>query len=103
MSRNAREPRFIETIHKRGWHLVGRADEFTRSGAFRVFEVCSESVIVVRAEDGSLRVWDTETGQPLATYHADAPVLCTAVHTETLTIFAGDGSGRLHFLRFEEP
>lgn len=44
--------REVETIHRRGWHLVGRQDELPNAGDFQVFDLCGESVIVVRAEDG---------------------------------------------------
>jgi Rieske 2Fe-2S family protein len=37
------------------WFCIGRDEEWTQPGSFRVVDVAGESVIVVRGEDGALR------------------------------------------------
>jgi WD40 repeat protein len=51
--------------------------------------------------DNTLRVWDLEPGALLCTFTADAPVVSCAVASDGRTIVAGDGIGRVHFLRLE--
>jgi WD40 repeat protein len=50
--------------------------------------------------DKTLKVWDLESGGCIATFHADAGVFCCGFIGRT--IVAGDGGGRVHFLRLEE-
>jgi WD40 repeat protein len=51
--------------------------------------------------DKTLTVWDLETGDVIATFTADAPMLCCAFATNR-TLVAGDHGGHLHFLALEE-
>jgi WD40 repeat protein len=51
--------------------------------------------------DKTLKVWDLETGNCIATFTADAAIFCCAVTPDGRTIVAGDVSGRVHFLRLE--
>ncbi len=37
------------------WFYAGRARRLASAGAFRVLDVAGESVILIRAEDGSVR------------------------------------------------
>ncbi len=53
--------------------------------------------------DNTLKVWDLETGQALATFTCDSPAYCCAFANGGRLIVAGDGGGRVHFLRLEEP
>ena len=46
--------REVERVFRAGWHLVGREDELAKPGDFRVFDLCGESIIVIRAEGGAL-------------------------------------------------
>ena len=46
--------REVDTIFRCGWHLVGRVDEWGTAGDFRVFDLCGESIIVVRDENGEV-------------------------------------------------
>jgi len=48
---------------------------------------------VSASEDQTLKVWDLATGTVIATFTCDAPARCC--------VFAGDGSGRVHFLSLE--
>jgi hypothetical protein len=46
-------------------------------------------------------VWDLDDGRLIVTFHCDAPALCCACADER-RIVAGDGGGRVYFLRLEE-
>jgi WD40 repeat protein len=53
-------------------------------------------------EDGTVRLWETATAAPLATFTCDGPArCCTFVDDER--IVAGDDGGRVHFLHVEIP
>ena len=46
-------------------------------------------------------MWDLTNGRQIATFTADADVLACAMTPDGRTIVAGDGLGRVHFLRLE--
>jgi WD40 repeat protein len=48
--------------------------------------------------DETLKVWDLETGEVVAAFTADAPLISCAVGPDGRAIVAGDASGRVHFL-----
>jgi len=50
--------------------------------------------------DHTLKVWDLETGEALATFTCDGPVLCCACDDDK-RIICGDAGGRVHFLSLE--
>ena len=50
--------------------------------------------------DHTLRVWDLETGTPVATFTCDAPALCCAFASAQV-IVVGDMAGQVHFLSLE--
>ena len=52
--------------------------------------------------DKTLKVWDVESGVPRITFTCDAAVWCCAFINDRKLI-AGDGGGRVHFLRLEKP
>ena len=54
------------------------------------------TLIVSASDDRTLKVWDSETGQTLATLFADGPMLCCVVYGGM--IVAGGGRG-VYFLR----
>jgi WD40 repeat protein len=58
---------------------------------------------VSASADRTLRVWDLASGRTTATFTADAGVSACAVAVDGITIVAGDGLGRLHFLRLIVP
>ena len=58
---------------------------------------------VSASEDNTLKVWDLETGEVLATFTCDAAAFCCAFSDALKLIVAGDAGGHLHFLRLEEP
>ena len=53
-------------------------------------------LIVSASLDSTLKVWDTQTGKPLATFFADGPLNCCAIHGEM--VVAGGARG-LYFLK----
>jgi WD40 repeat protein len=53
--------------------------------------------------DGTLRVWDLDSGKALAVMTLDAPVLTVAANPDGEIIVAGDRSGRVHFFDLVEP
>jgi WD40 repeat protein len=57
--------------------------------------------VVSEARDKTLRVWDLESGTELVTFTVDGSVSAWRVGPDNRMIVAGDGFGRLHFLRLE--
>ena len=57
--------------------------------------------LVSASGDHTLKVWDLASGQCLATFSADAPVVACAVTPDGNGVVAGDASGGVHFLRLE--
>ena len=47
--------REVEEILVKSWNLVGRVDEIPHPGDYRVFDLCGQSAIVMRGEDGEIR------------------------------------------------
>lgn len=56
---------------------------------------------VSTSEDGTLKVWNLESGSVIAIFSAEAPLECCAVAPEGTRLVAGDQLGRLHFLAVE--
>ncbi|GAB1541616.1 hypothetical protein NUACC21_42870 [Scytonema sp. NUACC21] len=52
--------------------------------------------------DNTLKVWDLENRQKVTSFIGDSAMFCCAVAPDGVTIVAGEASGRLHFMRFEE-
>ena len=52
--------------------------------------------------DRTLRVWNVDTGEQLAVFEAEYPLLCCTVTPDKNTIVVGDEIGQIHFLRYEE-
>ena len=55
------------------------------------------------SDDNTLKVWDIESGQVLATFTADGSIDGCAVGPDGVTIVAGDSTGAVHILRLMEP
>jgi WD40 repeat protein len=51
--------------------------------------------------DGTLKVWEVATGEPVVSFSADAGVLACAIAPEPVTLVAADGGGSVHFFRLE--
>jgi hypothetical protein len=54
------------------------------------------------SNDNTLKAWDLQTGEALATFTAGAPLRCCA-YAGAQTVLAGYWSGNVHFLKLEEP
>ena len=79
------------------WTLKGHTDDV------RAVAVTADGHRAISAgNDGTVRVWDLQTGQLLAAFHGEAPVLSCAVTVDGTTVVAGDRFGRVHILRWEE-
>lgn len=59
--------------------------------------------VISASDDWTLKVWDLETAEVLATFTCDSAALCCAFADRGKLIVAGDDGGHVHFLRFEEP
>ena len=47
--------REVEEIFLKTWHLVGREDEVPNPGDYLVHDICAESALVIRGDDGVVR------------------------------------------------
>ena len=54
------------------------------------------------SRDKSLKLWDLESGNCVATWTADQPIQCVAAVCDRCFV-AADGGGTLHFLDLVEP
>ena len=55
--------------------------------------------VISASWDNTLKVWDIENGQILASFSGDSKLLTCTVSPDGATIIAGEASGRVHFLR----
>lgn len=74
-------------------------------GSIKTVAVTPDSQRAVSAsDDGTLKLWDLGTGEALATFTCDSPAgCCTFADSSGTIIIAGDETGSVHILRFEEP
>ena len=71
-------------------------------GLYRAVAVTPDGRYVVSGStDAALRVWDLESGEQLVRFTLDGNVTTCVAAPDSRTIIAGDGFGRLHFLRLE--
>ncbi|MBI3682915.1 MAG: hypothetical protein HY235_21285, partial [Acidobacteria bacterium] len=54
--------------------------------------------VVSGSDDGTLKVWEVASGQPIAIFTADADIVCCAAAPGG-RIAAGDWLGRIHVLQ----
>jgi WD40 repeat protein len=57
---------------------------------------------VSASADHTLRLWDLESGEEIAAFTGEAEMRSCAFTPDGCTIVAGDGFGRVHFLRLVE-
>jgi WD40 repeat protein len=53
--------------------------------------------------DQTLKVWDLETGEVIATFTFDSGARCCTYYDALKLIVAGDYGGHVNFLSLEEP
>ena len=58
---------------------------------------------VSTSDDGTLKVWDLETEEVLATFTCDNEALLCAFSKALDVVLAADGGNHLHTLHLEEP
>ena len=49
--------REVQAVFLKSWNLVGREDEIPNPGDYLVYDMCGESAIVVRGDDGEIRAF----------------------------------------------
>jgi len=79
------------TLLRRGWHCVGRADEFAASGDYLTLHLLGEPLIVARDKDGAIRALSNvcrHRGMPLAQGAGNANRFICPYHAWT---YATDG------------
>ncbi|MEG3918531.1 AAA family ATPase [Microcoleus sp. T3_A4] len=54
------------------------------------------------SEDCTLKVWDLSGGKVIASFSGESPLISCAVALDGVTIIAGEKSGQVHLLRWEE-
>ncbi|WP_306557857.1 WD40 repeat domain-containing protein [Nostoc sp. 'Peltigera malacea cyanobiont' DB3992] len=57
--------------------------------------------VISASSDNTLKLWNLETGEEIATFTGESAFFCCAVAADGVTIVAGEFSGRVHFLRLE--
>jgi phenylpropionate dioxygenase-like ring-hydroxylating dioxygenase large terminal subunit len=83
----------VENLFLREWVCVGRAEEVSQPGDFMVFQLCDESVVIVRGRDGKVRAFSNvcrHRGALLAKGKGNSRTLVCPYHN-----WAYDGLGRL--------
>ncbi len=55
--------------------------------------------LVSGSSDNTVKLWDMEMGNCLATFIADAAILCCAISPDGETVVAGDAGGHIHKLK----
>ena len=90
----------------RVWDLQTGAVRFTlygHSATITAVTVTLDSQYVLStARDHTLKVWDLANGKAIASFTGDSILHTCAVAPDGVTIIAGEASGRVHFLLFEE-
>ncbi|HCQ22633.1 MAG: hypothetical protein ACK513_11330 [Aphanizomenon sp.] len=51
--------------------------------------------------NSTIKIWDLGTDEEIATFTGESPITCCLVAPDGVTIVAGEGSGRVHFLRLQ--
>ncbi len=51
------------------------------------------------SDDKSIKLWDLETGENVATFSTESPLWSCALAADGQMAFAGDELGNLHFLK----
>lgn len=57
--------------------------------------------VISASFDNTLKLWNLQTGEEIATFIGESPFLCCAIAADGVTIVAGEESGRVYFLQLE--
>ena len=57
--------------------------------------------VISGSSDHTIKIWDLGTDEEIATFTGESPITCCLVAPDGVTIVAGEGSGRVHFLRLQ--
>ena len=84
------------------WDLATGQELLTLTGhnySVRAVSVTPDGLKAVSASyDKTLKLWDLATGKEIATFIGDSFMYSCAVSPNSLTIVAGDSSGKVHFI-----
>jgi WD40 repeat protein len=85
--------------------LATKAEIFTLNGHsnwVNAVAIAPDGKLAISAsKDNTLKVWDLETREIIASFTGESSIMCCAVAPDGVTIVAGEASGRVHFLRLE--
>ena len=89
----------------RVWDLANGRTKITLQGHsnwITAVTVTSDDRHVISSSwDSTVRVWELKDGKGIVTFTIDGVVTACRVTQDNRTILAGDGFGRVHFLRLE--
>lgn len=87
------------------WDLATKEECFTLQGhsdsVFAVAVTPDGKQLISTSWDKTLKVWDLVTRKVIVSFTGESPLTCCAVAPDGVTIVAGEESGQLHFLRWE--
>ena len=87
------------------WDLVSHEPLFTLEGHLDQITgvvFLDHNRVVSSSFDGTIKIWDLDTRQAIASFQCDYSPLCCAVTPYELTVIAGDEGGNLHVLQLVE-
>jgi WD40 repeat protein len=86
------------------WNLATGEEERTLTGHGDIVDagaMSRDGQRLVSSSSTTLKVWNLATGEEIASFTADAALLCCAIAPDGVMVVAGDDLGRVHFLRLE--
>lgn len=86
------------------WDLTFGTESGTpmrHGGRVLTIGLVSDKWLYSGSSDASIKLWNLDTRQVVASFTADAPIRCCVVAPDGVTMVAGDELGKIHFLRLE--